>query len=83
MAKCERLRLAEKGGGWGSTSTPPDFNVLLDGQKVGECYFNMRGYTCFGLRIASGGELNLPEWPLGKVKREVAKLNREWCALAG
>jgi hypothetical protein len=58
------------------------YDVLLHGNVVGDLYFNMTGYTGVNLPLPSGGSLHIREQSLTGVRREIAKVNREWAAAA-
>jgi hypothetical protein len=58
------------------------YDVLLHGNVVGELYFNMRGYVGVGLPLPGGGSLSIGEQGIAGVRREIAKVNREWAAAA-
>jgi hypothetical protein len=55
------------------------YDVLLRGVKVGQLYFNMRGYVG-ALPTPDGGLLDIGERSIAKYRREVAALNREFAA---
>jgi hypothetical protein len=52
------------------------YDVLLNGQKVGQLYFNMRGYRG-DLPLPDGTKLDIGEKSISAFKREVALINRE------
>lgn len=56
--------------------TKPRYDVLVNGEKRGELYYNMRGYRG-ALRDVHGYSLDLGEAPITAYRREVASLNRE------
>lgn len=58
------------------------YDVLLHGNVVGDLYFNMTGYTGVNLPLPGGGSLYLGEQGIAGVRREIAKVNREWAAAA-
>lgn len=57
------------------------YDVELSGRIVGQLYFNLRGYVGV-LPVPEGGNLTIGEQPITAYRREVAKLNREWKAVA-
>jgi hypothetical protein len=54
----------------------PRYRVILNGQDVGELYFNMHGYVG-RLPTPSGAPLVIGERSIGAYRKEVAALNRE------
>lgn len=58
----------------------PRFDILLHGKKVGQLYFNMRGYVG-SLPTPDGLSLHMPEGSIASFEREVSRLNREFAAL--
>lgn len=75
----KRIELKATRNGCACLETEPRYDVLFDGQKVGQLYYNMRGYrgsipwpTEDG-RVSSfdPGEISISAW-----KREVAAANR-------
>ena len=58
------------------------YDVLLHGKVVGDLYFNMRGYTGVNLPLPCGGSLSIGEQSISGVRREIAKVNREWSTAA-
>lgn len=55
------------------------YDVMLRGARVGQLYFNMRGYVGY-LPTPDGTNLDIGEKPITTFKREVAALNREFSA---
>lgn len=53
----------------------PRYDVLLNGQRVGELYFNMRGYRGT-LPLPGGRSFDIGERSLSEFKRTVAAINR-------
>jgi hypothetical protein len=54
---------------------------MLNGQKVDELYFNLKGYVGY-LPAPSGAKLDIGEKSISAFRREVAALNREFAAAA-
>ena len=55
------------------------FDLLFDGKKVSNVYFNTRGYVFdSGVPMPSGQKLWLPEMRLSDIRAELASLNREF-----
>jgi len=54
----------------------PRYDVLLNGQRVGELYFNLTGYVG-KLPLPGGRWLQIPEGSLTSYRREIAQINRE------
>lgn len=64
------------------------YHVMLHGKFFGELYFNMTGYTGCYLPLPpdeidvqewrKAGSLNVSECGISSIKKEIAKLNREW-----
>lgn len=53
------------------------YDVLLHGKKVGQLYFNLRGYVGT-LPTPSGAQLCIGERTIAAYRKAVAQLNREW-----
>lgn len=60
----------------GCLQEKPDFWVLLNGKRADQAYFNMRGYRV-GLPLPDGRTLDPGEVSLTRVRREIARINRE------
>jgi hypothetical protein len=71
-----KLSLQETRRGCAICETTPRYNVVLNGETVGQLYFNMRGYVG-SLPTPSGAWLAMPESGVSAYRREVARLNRE------
>ena len=56
--------------------TEDDYFIRLNGRRVGQAYFNMRGYCC-GLPLPDGMVLDPGEISLTQLKKEISKINRE------
>jgi len=54
----------------------PRYAVMLNGNKVGELYYNMRGYQGY-LPTIQGGKMDIGERGISAFREEVANLNRE------
>ncbi len=52
------------------------YDVLLNGQRVGELYFNMRGY-CGYLPLPDGTNLDIGERGISSFRSEIRRINRE------
>ena len=51
------------------------YDVLLNGKKVGQLFFNMRGY--YGtLPLPNGRQLGMPESGIGAYRKMAARINR-------
>lgn len=58
--------------------TKDRYDLLINGEHAGNVYFNMTGYLIDrGLPLPNGKRLFLPEGSLGRIKREIAYINRE------
>lgn len=57
-------------------STRPDYDLFLNGQPIGEAYYNMTGYRAV-LPTPDGKKLDVGEISLSRLRREIASLNRE------
>jgi len=51
------------------------YNVLLNGQKVGQLYYNMTGY-CGALPLPDGKNVSIGERGVAAFKKEAARINR-------
>lgn len=56
--------------------THPDFDLILNGKRVGDTYYNMTGYRAV-LPTPQGSKIDVGEISLTKLRREIAALNRE------
>jgi hypothetical protein len=72
------ITLIETRDGCAPLETHPRYDVLLWGKKVGQLYFNMRGYTGCYLPQANGRKLDIGERAISAYRKAVAELNREW-----
>jgi hypothetical protein len=80
MAK-PAIVLIETRQGCEMLETTKRFNVMLNGVKVEQLWWNMRGYVG-NLPLPSGLRLYMPEGSLASFKREIVRLNREFAAAA-
>jgi hypothetical protein len=71
------IQLVETRKGCAIGETQPRYDVLLHGQKVGQLYFNMRGYVGT-LPTSRGHDLNIGERGISAYRKAVAQLNKEW-----
>ena len=69
--------LVETREGCAILETHPRYHVLLHGKRVGELYFNMRGYVGT-LPTPTGTQLYIGERGISAFRKAVAQLNREW-----
>lgn len=82
--KTKAITLVETNVGRAILETTPRYHVHLHGKFWGELHFNMTGFTgCyFPLPPKEGsdkpGNLYFPERSISAIKKEIAKLNREW-----
>jgi len=53
------------------------FNVMLNGVKVEQLWWNMKGYVG-NLPLPDGSSLYMPEGSLASFKRAISRLNREF-----
>jgi len=74
------IRLVETREDCGIFETQPRYDVLLDGRKVGQLYFHMRGYTGCNLPQPNDVPLLVGERAISAYRRAIARLNREWAA---
>jgi hypothetical protein len=79
------IELVETRQGCQLLESHPRYIVMFRGKPYGELYFNMRGYT--GCYLPAPGSTqgkvacrDIGERGIGAVRKEVAKLNREWAA---
>jgi len=52
------------------------YDVLLNGNRVGELCYNMRGYIGY-LPLPDGRRLDIGERPLSVFRQEIARINRD------
>jgi hypothetical protein len=57
------------------------YHVLLHDKRVGELYFNLRGYVGT-LPTPTGTHLCIGERGIGAYRKAVAQLNKEWAEAA-
>lgn len=55
-----------------------DYTVMFHGQKYGELYFNMRGYTGINLPMPNGAVLEIGERSISAWRSEIRQLNKEF-----
>jgi hypothetical protein len=75
------IELIETRQGCEMCETTPRYNVMLRGVKVGQLYYNMRGFVG-NLPTPDGHSLYIPESGIARFRREAAKLNREFAVAA-
>ena len=74
------IRLIETKRGQAILERTPRYDVMLNGELYGQLYFNMTGYTGCYLPTPSGIPLHIGEQSIAGIRREIARLNREWKA---
>ena len=74
------IRLVKTRTGCEILEARPRYDVLLYGEKIGQLYFNMRGYTGIYLPRPSGIPLDIGERGITTYRKAVARLNKEWAA---
>ena len=77
MAKA--IQLVETRNGCAILEKEPRYDVLLHGEKIGQLYFNLRGYVGT-LPTPRGTNLTIGERSISAYRQAVAQLNREWDA---
>ena len=75
------ITLVETRQGCAILETHSRYHVLLHGKKVGELYFNMRGYVGT-LPTPEGTALCIGERGISAYRKAAAQLNREWAEAA-
>ena len=78
MAK-PAIELIETRQGCEIMETTPRYNVMLNGVKVEQLWWNLKGFVG-NLPTPDGSSLYVPESGIVRFRREVAKLNREFAA---
>ncbi|OZB13953.1 MAG: hypothetical protein B7X55_12125, partial [Rhodobacterales bacterium 34-62-10] len=73
-----KIRLAEKTGRH-ILERQPRYDVLLNGNPVGELYFNMTGYVGY-LPTICGAKMDIGERGISAYRKEAARLNNEAAA---
>ena len=76
MSGPHKVSLRETRAGCSIMEREPRYDVLLNGQKVGQLYFNMRGYVGT-LPLPNGKKIGLPESGITAWRKEAATINRE------
>ncbi|SEB98405.1 hypothetical protein [Bradyrhizobium erythrophlei] len=71
-----KLELQETRRGCQTLEKTPRYDVLLNGARTGQLYFNIRGYVGY-LPTPTGGKLDIGEKGITAFRREVSALNRE------
>ena len=71
------IRLVETRNGCAILETQSRYDVLLHEKKIGQLYFNMRGYVGT-LPTPRGTHLCIGERGIGAYRKAVAQLNKEW-----
>jgi hypothetical protein len=71
-----KVELIETRRGCAMLEKTPRYDVVLNGQRVGQLTFNMRGYIGY-LPLPSGGAVDIGERPISAFRKEVARINRE------
>jgi hypothetical protein len=75
------IQLVETRSGCAMCEREPRYDVIFRGVKIGQLYFNLRGYV--GVLPCPSydreyNNLHIGEVSITKYKQEVAKLNKEW-----
>ncbi len=73
------IKLVETRDGCAILETQPRYDILLHGKRIGQLYFNMRGYVGT-LPTPRGTSLDIGERGIGAFRKAVAQLNKEWAA---
>jgi hypothetical protein len=76
MAKAA-ITLVENRRAMAMLETTPRYDVMLNGVKFDQLYFNCRGYVGT-LPYPGGGSLSVGECSITAIRSEVKRLNREW-----
>jgi hypothetical protein len=71
------IELIETRQGCEMMETTKRFNVMLNGVKVEQLWWNMKGYVG-NLPLPDGSSLYMPEGSLASFKRAISRLNREF-----
>ena len=71
------IELIQTRSGCAMMEPQPRYDVMLHGKKVGQLYFNMRGYLGT-LPTPEGRNLVIGEKGISAYKKEAVRLNREW-----
>ena len=74
------IKLVQTRTGYEILEAHPRYDVLLYGEKIGQLYFNMRGYTGIYLPQPNGIPLDIGERGISAYRKAVARLNKEWAA---
>lgn len=69
------IRIRKQAGNFPSWR-PQDYDVLVNGERAGEIYYNMTGY-CGTLPLPGGGQFDPGESGISAFRREAARINRE------
>lgn len=75
------IELVETRQGCAMMESTPRYDIMLHGTKVGQLYFNLRGYVG-NLPCADGTSLWMPEANISTFRRQVAILNKEFAEVA-
>jgi hypothetical protein len=73
------IELVETRRGCEICEDTPRYDIMLHGSKVGQLYFNMRGYVG-NLPTPDGTNLYMPESGISAFRRQVTILNKEFAA---
>lgn len=76
MTTLHRITLHEAPRRRSMLETKMRYDVLLNGERVGELCYNMRGYIGY-LPLPGGTKLDIGERPISAFKREIFRINRE------
>lgn len=71
-----KLELIENKRACSICETKSRYDVVLNGEKVEQLYYNMTGYVGT-LPLPEGGKLYIGEKSIASYHREIIKLNRE------
>ena len=74
-SKQHKVTLRETREGCQILEKEPRYDVLLNGEKVGQLSFNMTGY-CGTLPLPSGRQLGMPEGGISTFRKMAARINR-------
>jgi hypothetical protein len=76
MNKPFHIELVETRKGCAICEDRPRYDVLLNGEKVDQLYYNLTGYVGT-LPLPEGGKLHLGECSISRIQRQANALNRE------